>query len=342
MSVQVVLSLDHWNAGLAGFCGGEPLLMPRVDRLAAESAVFDRHFSMSPAGDASVNGRAWAGGGWGTGPIADPAAQQFGRAGVAAEVLTDVETDWLALAGWESVRVVGEGLEHAVDEAVQRLAEAGGEHHLLWVAVSGPAEGVDGEWPDNLEELDSSMTTFDRCVGAAIDGLVRTGLESEALLVVTGGRGAWLGDRGFEDDERTRLHEECLRSPLLLKGPMIEPGQRRLELVQVTDLLPTLLEWFEQTPQLEGLPGINLLELVGQDGGGHDEIVVRDSDGGWGIRSHDLFLVRSGAAGASSRLFSKPDDAWDLVDVSAQGIVDVERLNGRLDELIGAMSCGDE
>ena len=86
MSVQVVLSLDHWNAGLAGFCGGEPLLMPRVDRLAAESAVFDRHFSLSPAGDASVNGRAWAGGGWGTGPIADPAAQQFGRAGVAVAI----------------------------------------------------------------------------------------------------------------------------------------------------------------------------------------------------------------------------------------------------------------
>ena len=70
------------------------MLMPRVDRLAAESAVFDRHFSVSPAGVASVNGRAWAGGGWGTGPIADPAARRFGRAGVAAEVLTDVETEW--------------------------------------------------------------------------------------------------------------------------------------------------------------------------------------------------------------------------------------------------------
>ena len=46
MSVLVVLSLDHWHAGLAGFCGGEPLLMPRVDRLAAESAVFDRHFEL--------------------------------------------------------------------------------------------------------------------------------------------------------------------------------------------------------------------------------------------------------------------------------------------------------
>jgi arylsulfatase A-like enzyme len=341
VSLQVVLSLDHWNAGLAGFCGGEPLLMPRVDRLAAESAVFDRHFSVSPAGDASVNGRAWAGGGWGTGPIADPAARRFGRAGGAAEVLTDVETEWVRLAGWESVRVVGEGLEDAVEEAVQRLSEAGAEHRLLWVAVSGPAEGVDGDWPDNLEELDSAMTTFDRCVGAALDGLVRTGLHGETLLVVTGGRGAWLGDRGFEDDKRTRLHEECLRSPLLLKGPTIEPGQRRLELVQVTDLLPTLLEWFEESPHVEELPGINLLALVGQEGGGHDEIVVRDSDGGWGIRSRDLFLVRPGDAGAAPRLFSKPDDPWDLVDVSAQGVADVERLNGRLDELIGAMRCGD-
>ena len=338
MSGLVVLSLDHWHAGLAGFCGGEPLLMPRVDRLAAESAVFDRHFSMAPAGDPSVNGRAWAGEGWGLRPVEISAAERFERAGVGVEVLADVESEWLALAGWESLRVVDEGFERCVGEAVGRLATAGDQHRLLWVAVSGPAESDEGDWPENLEAIDAALAGLDRCVGTVIDGLQRAGLAGQALLVVTGGRGAWLGDRGFEDDGRLALHEERLRTPLLLSGPGIEPGQRRLELVQVIDLLPTMLEWFGGRSAADGLWGINLLGLLEQGGGGgHEEIVVRDARGGWGIRSHDLFLVRSGEGVDEVRLFSKPDDAWDLIDVSEQGLVDVERLSERLDELIGSV-----
>jgi len=342
VSVLVVLSLDHWHAGLAGFCGGEELLMPNVDRLAAESAVFDRHFSVAPSGDASVNGRAWADGGRAPRPVEISAAERFERAGVAAEVIADVESEWLTLAGWKSVRVVDEDLESCVGETVQQLEATGEEHRLLWVAVSGPAESDEGDWPENIERIDAALAGFDRCVAAAVDGLERAGLSAEALLVVTGGRGAWLGDRGFEDDGRPMLHEERLRTPLLLRGPGIEAGQRRLELVQVIDLLPTLLAWFDVRADDE-LLGINLLELLEHGGGGgHEEIVMRDADGGRGIRSHGLFLVRSGEGVDEVRLFNKPDDAWDLVDVSDQQLVDVERLSDRLDELTGSTDSSAE
>ncbi len=350
MSVVVVLSLDHWHAGLSGFCGGEPLLTARLDRLAAEAAVFDRHFAISPAGDPSINGRAWAGGGSGTGAALPEtsAAERFERAGVSVEVIADAGAGWLELAGFELVRVLDGALEGAVAEAMDRLSETPQEHSLVWVAVSAPAEiepgepGDEEDWFERLESIDEAMGSFDRCVGAAVDGLERAGLSGEALLVVTGGRGAWLGDRGFEDDRRCVLHEERLRTPLVLRGPGVEPGQRRLELVQVTDLLPTLLVWFG-ADATEDLAGIDLLSLLGQGGrGGREEIVVRDSDGGCGLRTHDLFLVRPSAGGLdASRLFSKPDDVWDLVDVSEQGPEEVERLSGRLDELLGVLDSGD-
>ena len=346
MSVAVVLSLDHWHAGLCGFCGGEPLLAPRLDRLAAESAVFDRHFGIAPAGDQSINGRAWAGIGWGMGSVEVCAAERFQRAGVGVEVISDLEPGWLALAGWESADESADGgLQRSIGEAVGRLAEAGAEHRMLWVSVSAPAETEEteeSEWPDNLEAIDTALGGFDRCVGTAIDGLEQADLSGEALLVVTGGRGAWLGDRGFEDPARAALHEERLRTPLLLRGPGIEPGQRRLELVQVIDLLPTLLAWFAGDRAGEGLRGINLLRLLEQGGGGgHEEIVVQDAQGGCGIRSHDLFLVRSAGGGDELRLFSKPDDAWDLVDVSEQGLEEVQRLSDRLDELVGPVDSTD-
>jgi arylsulfatase A-like enzyme len=347
----VVLSLDHWHSGLSGFCGGEPLLTARLDRLAVEAAVFDRHFSISPAGDPSINGRAWAGGGSGTGDTLPEtsAAERFDRAGVSVEVIADAGAGWLELAGFESVRVLDGALEGAVAEAMDRLSETPQEHSLVWVAVSAPAEiepaesGDEADWFERLAAIDEAMGGFDRCVGAAVDGLERAGLSGEALLVVTGGRGAWLGDRGFEDDRRCVLHEERLRTPLVLRGPGVEPGQRRLELVQVTDLLPTLLVWFGADATEDPLAGIDLLSLLGQGGrGGREEIVVRDSDGACGLRTHELFLVRPAAGGLdASRLFSKPDDAWDLVDVSEQGPEEVERLSGRLDELLGVLDSGD-
>jgi len=352
VSVVVVLSLDHWHAGLCGFCGGEPMLSPRLDRLAAESAVFDRHFGTAPAGDLSINGLSWAGMGWGMGRIEVSAAERFEAAGVGVEVISDVAPRWWALAGWESVESADEGLPQSIVEAVGRLAETGDEHRMLWVAASAPAgteereaseESEESDWLENLEAIDRALGVFDRCVGAAIDGLEQAGLSGEALLVVTGGRGAWLGDRGFEDPARAALHEERLRTPLLLRGPGIEPAQRRLELVQVIDLLPTLLGWFSGDRAGEGLRGVNLLSLLEQGGGGgHEEIVVQDAEGGCGIRSHDLFLVRSAGGVDEPRLFSKPDDAWDLVDVSEQGLDEVQRLSDRLDELIGRGEVNDD
>ena len=340
MSVAVVLSLDHWNAGLSGFCGGEPLLTPSVDRLAAESAAFDQHFSVEPAGDRSVNGRAWAGEGWGAGPVETRAADRFDAAGVDVEILADTAFDWLRMAGWTPEVADGEKLQHYVTSAIDRLATATTEHRMLWVAVSAPTEAVGGPWPEHLEEIDSAMAAWDEVVAAAVTALERCGLADGVLLAVTGGRGAWLGDRGFEGDRSAvALHEERLRTPLLLRGPGIEPGQRRLELVQVVDMLPTLLDWFGTSSAADELSGISLLPLLQQDGrGGREEIVVRDAGGDWGIRSRDLFLVRSSEGGdAPPRLYSKPDDAWDLVDVSEQGVDDVERLSLRLDELIEAI-----
>ena len=104
-------------------------------------------------------------------------------------------------------------------------------------------------------------------------------------------------------------------------------------------MLPTLLDWFGTSSAADELSGTSLLSLLQRDGrGGREEIVVRDAGGAWGIRSRDLFLVRSSEGGdAPPRLYSKPDDAWDLVDVSEQGVDDVERLVLRLDELIEAI-----
>ena len=334
MSVAIVLSLDHWNAGLAGFGGGEPLLMPHVDRLAARSAVFDRCSGIESGGQTSDPRRTWARD-W----------QSLLDDGVGLKVLVEAEDvserDTVASLGLEIVSEISrEDLVGAAVNRVDWLCEKGASNRLLWVAMSAPwgIDDSDGaEWPDGLEEIDRALGRFDEVVGAVLEAMEQKSARGEVLVMVTGGTGAWLGDRGFEDPDRAELHEDRLRTPLVLQAPGVAGGQRRLELVQVSDLCPTLSAWFGGPAESDAgarreEPGVDLLQLLrGETGAGHDALVFEGAHGERAIRTADLFLVHGQRDGEPfDRLFSKPGDAWDLVDVSGQGMDDVERLRARL------------
>lgn len=361
MTAIVILTLDHWHADLPGFCGGDAGLTPRLDALAACSVVFDRHFATETAVTASASrvsaGRAWAGDAWGTSPESPVAATRLLKAGVAVEVVSDLPAPWLTLAGWDrehgagTVELAGERLVDRFVERVEALADKPDRRQLLWAALSAPSR-VDGrEWPSCRQAIDTAMREWDRLVGATVDAIDELGLADELLLVVSGGCGACLGNRGFENFEPPTLHEERLRTPLMLRGPGIVGGQRQLELVQTTDLLPTTLDWFGKDTKADPLPGISLLALArGEPGEWRDAIVVRDAET-WGLRTGELFLSRPATAiegqitaadDPETRLYSKPDDAWDLVDVAEQGRLEVQELEIRLDAAIGWIAAGHQ
>jgi arylsulfatase A-like enzyme len=79
----------------------------------------------------------------------------------------------------------------------------------------------------------------DAYLGRLLDALDETGLAESTLVVFTSDHGD--GDGAHQWNQKTALFEECVRVPLLVRGPGVVPGARS-ELVSVgLDLLPTLL-----------------------------------------------------------------------------------------------------
>jgi arylsulfatase A-like enzyme/predicted Zn-dependent protease len=81
----------------------------------------------------------------------------------------------------------------------------------------------------------------DHVLGELFDFLERTGVAERSLLVVTSDHGEGLGEHG-EDEHGFFLYESTLRVPLLLRAPVPFPVKRVQELVELTDLAPTILD----------------------------------------------------------------------------------------------------
>lgn len=86
-------------------------------------------------------------------------------------------------------------------------------------------------------------------------------LWSDTLVVVAGANGMELGERGHFGSQGS-LHDGGLRVPLLLRHPASLTGRRILaEVVELADVAPTVLDWFEHEVPGE-LGGRSLLPLL--------------------------------------------------------------------------------
>jgi arylsulfatase A-like enzyme len=87
-------------------------------------------------------------------------------------------------------------------------------------------------------------------------------MRARTLVAVAGTYGMELGEHGSYFGARGSLHEVALRVPLILNHADSLTGSRVMrEIVELADLCPTLLEWFE-LPVPDGLRGRTLLPLV--------------------------------------------------------------------------------
>ncbi len=100
-----------------------------------------------------------------------------------------------------------------------------------------------GKYPDNQKRMWSgyyaSVAFMDEQVGRVIDELDRLGLRESTAIVFTSDHGYHLGEHGFW--QKSNLHEEVLRVPLVIDVPNMPPG-RTTSIVELVDLFPTLSE----------------------------------------------------------------------------------------------------
>jgi len=103
----------------------------------------------------------------------------------------------------------------------------------------------------------------DAQLGRLVERLRVLALLENIVLVVTSDHGEGLGDHGLMG-HGVNLHEELVRVPLFVRAPGVAAGRRLRGLVQLEDLLPTVLALLGVSIP-EGLDGKNLAPwLLGQ------------------------------------------------------------------------------
>ncbi|MEC9002834.1 MAG: sulfatase [Planctomycetota bacterium] len=100
-----------------------------------------------------------------------------------------------------------------------------------------------GKYPDNQKRMwaayYAAVTFMDEQVGRLLAELDRLGLRDQTAVVFTSDHGYHLGEHGFW--QKSNLHEEVLRVPLIMSVPGMKPG-RSQSICELVDIYPTLSE----------------------------------------------------------------------------------------------------
>ena len=118
-----------------------------------------------------------------------------------------------------------------------------------------PAEsrGIQAAYFTSIGYLDSE-------VGRLLDALDRAGLAEDTIVVYLGDNGYMLGQHGRF--EKHCMYEPAVRVPLILRWPGHLPAGRKTdEMVELVDVLPTLLE-LAGKPKPPDLHGRSLVDLL--------------------------------------------------------------------------------
>lgn len=161
--------------------------------------------------------------------------------------------------------------------------------------------------------------------------LLDAGRCRDTLLIVAAGRGDLPSGHPELATGCPRVVDPLLRVPLFVRSGTAADGTRRGALVTTGDIAPTVAEWLQQDTQTPSSRALSLWPLLRNEVHSvRDELLIGSTDAGWRLQTADFACVCSDAAlradpgGLSHfksdrpRLFIKPDDIWDTLDVARE------------------------
>ncbi|QEH35831.1 Arylsulfatase [Aquisphaera giovannonii] len=192
----------------------------------------------------------------------------------------------------------------------------------------------------------TSVEYLDRNVGLILDALDRSGHAEDTLVVFNSDHGYLLGQHGRF--EKHCCFEEAVRTALIVRCPwLIDPGRSTDALVELIDLVPTLLDFAgaggpgdvqgrSLVPLLAGLADRHRDHVIAEYADNAEAMVRTDRwkliySAGNRVR-RDGYALSSGWPGRSVRLFDLRNDPAELVDLS--GRADHARI---LDDLLSRL-----
>jgi len=174
----------------------------------------------------------------------------------------------------------------------------------------------------------AAVATLDRWLGDILDLLDAPGRE-DTLLIVAAGAGDLTGPHAELSAGCPPLIDPLVHVPLLIRTGSPADGTRRGGLVSTADLAPTLAQWFQfQHAGDDDDPARSLWPLLRDETHAiRDELLIGSPTTGWSLRTlafaclcepHSTSDESPEAVADRVRLFVKPDDAWETLNVAQQ------------------------
>jgi arylsulfatase A-like enzyme len=182
-----------------------------------------------------------------------------------------------------------------------------------------------------LADYYASIGFLDEQVGRVLEGLRRSGLERDTLVVFASDNGLAIGSHGLMGKQN--LYEHSVRVPLVIAGPGVPEGRRTDALCYLQDVFPTLADLAGVAP-LDGVYGRSLRALFGDSQARfRAAIFTAYRDIQRAIRDERFKLIRYPLVDRT-QLFDLVTDPFEREDqaVRADHAATVARMRGLLDE----------
>ena len=152
------------------------------------------------------------------------------------------------------------------DRALHWLGQHAGQKFFLWVHYYDPHDPYEPPEPYKTnyagDPYSGEIAYTDEQVGRLLDFLEQAKIRGRTLIIVMGDHGEGLNDHG-ESTHGIFLYEETMRIPFILAGPRVPSGQVIQTQVRSIDLLPTVAEFLDLSPN-PAAQGVSLWPLIEQ------------------------------------------------------------------------------
>jgi arylsulfatase A-like enzyme len=293
----VLITLDGVRADRVGFAGAKGVTTPNLNRLAAESIVFEHAYAQAP-GTVVSHATILTG----SYPQNTGLSEIGGTLGASLPLLADL----LKGQGYKTAAFVGtieldpwngpaQGLDRGFqsyeagflpvipgDAKLPVTEHSGAEvaaHASAWLAKN--AQGPFFLWVQINDanaahgSYSAAVTAADAAVGKVLAALKAAKADDNTAIVVLASHGQSLGAHG-EETHGIFLYDETIHVPLLIKLPDAAGAKQVSAKVRLVDVAPTLLE-IAGIPVPSQMQGQSLLR-VAKAGGGSDLPVYSRSD----------------------------------------------------------------
>lgn len=126
----------------------------------------------------------------------------------------------------------------------------------------------EAEWTEYRRYFYAMVSDVDRNMGRLMAVLEEEKLLDDTLIIFTSDHGDYLGDHGLANKGHM-CYDQVIRVPLVMRGPGVSAGRRSTAIVELTDLMPTIVKACGAAIP-DGVQGLDILPAARGETPGRD------------------------------------------------------------------------